>query len=184
MARTSTKSTTPTAESTNPTQSAPASTASQSSQGSKANPLQAVMRIAVGKGGEVTEAETELLKQFLSGQLRLSDSHYSQIARFAQKQNLINYTRLAIRCAGQLAVEEGGSLPQHREAIEQATGVKCAQQDTIDGSYDNSYLGVTIEAVDNARSWLWNAYGDNGSVNPGLITRANARLSQMMADRA
>lgn len=150
----------------------PNPTAVARSQG-KPNPLSAVMKLAVNL--EVTDPERQQLADFLTGAARLSDSHLSQAAAFFTKRTHVGYTQLGIKVAGQLAFEDGGSIPQFRSEIESHTSVVFAIQDQIDRSYSDTYQSYSLGQIKAASAYLWDSYGATGTVNPGLIDRANAR---------
>ncbi len=141
------------------------------------NPLSLVMRVMIGKADQVTKEEQAVFAQFITGEIRLTDTHVSAMAKFASKQNHTAYTRLALKVAAQLAHEADNPslLPQFRAEIEQATGVKCSDRDAIEGTYSDLYKEYSIDLVDSARSWLWDCYGKTGSLNAGLIDRASER---------
>ena len=141
----------------------------------KTNPLSLLMKMIVNLKDAITDEERQLMGSFITGDGRLSDSHLAQLAAFFTKRVHIGYTQLGIKVAGQLALESDGNIPTFRSEIEHQTGVVFAIQDQIDRSYSDTYQAYTLTQMRTANSFLWDSYGTQGTINPGLIDRANAR---------
>jgi len=137
-------------------------------------------------GIPIGQSELVLLIEFLKpdSTVRLTDTHILQAASGLVKKCHIGYTQLALKVAGQLAFEAKAGIPQFRSEIELTTGVGFANRNDaesyiVDGRkqsvYSDEYQLYTMKQIKDAGSYLWDAYGKTGTINPGLIDRANAR---------
>lgn len=148
----------------------------------RTNPLSAIMRMVTGKEPSPTES-TELAK-FLSGAVRLTDTHLYALAKFFSKRYHVQLSTLVLKIAKfQASQDENLSVQSAKAAIEAMIGVQIAEYDGIEGGFTNEYQSYFLEQVKAAHAALWDAYGKDGTVDAGLITRANAYDSETRAQR-
>ena len=179
-----TKSTTPTATATKTPApaAAPAAPADGQTYNGRINPLSAIMRMVAGK--QPNETESSELAKFVSGLVRLTDSHIYALARFFEKRYHVQLSTLALKIARyQADQDETLSVQAAKAAIEDLIGVQLADYDPQEGVYTNEFERYLTTQVKAAHEAIWAAYGKDGNLDPGLITRANAYDAEIRANR-
>lgn len=139
----------------------------------RTNPLAAIMRLVTGK--QPTAEESGELAKFLSGTLRLTDTHLYALSKFFSKRYHVQLSTLAAKVARyQSSQQEDLTVQAAKSALEDLCGVQFAEWDSIESNYSNEYERYSLETVKAAHSRLWDAYGRTGNVQAGLIDLANA----------
>lgn len=146
------------------------------------NPLSAIMMLSMGK--QPSAAESSELAKFITGVVRLTDTHIYAVAKFFQKRYHVQLSTLALKVARyQAAHTEGLTLQAAKAALEDLCGVQYASWDNIEGSFSNEYAQFTLEQVKQAHANLWDAYGKQGTEAANLIGLANEYDKETRAER-
>lgn len=168
---------------TAPVEQAPAAAAeAQPERQGRFNPLSAIMMLAMNK--QPSPAESSELAKFITGAVRLTDTHLYAVAKFFEKRYHVQLSTLANKVIRyQAAHTEGLTLQAARSELEEICGVQFASWDQIEGSFSNEYSQFTLEQVKQGHANLWDAFGQQGSIVPGLISLANAHDKETREQR-